>query len=235
MEGKKIGTLAALALGALTLTGCELLGYDSWEPQGSAAVSIAADGSVKEIISDTLDAAYYDATELGTMVQSEVNDYNTKHGEDTIQVSKLETEDGNISLVLDYASAKDYAEFNNTEFFYGTIISAQLEGYLFDVPYKKVEDGVVKADAVDGSEVVRELDKQVLILKAPQEVRVPGDVLYVSANAEVLSNNVVNATGEQEEDEGLILPSNTVYKPEETSFTERSAASRVYIIFDDIQ
>ncbi len=235
MKGKRILLLAALALGVVLLSGCELLEHDSWEPQESAAVSVAEDGSVTEIINDTLDAAYYNATELETMVQSEVAEYNAAHGEDTILVDRLETEEGKVSLVLKYASAKDYAAFNNTEFFYGTVISAQLEGYLFDVPYQKVEDGVVQSDRVDGSEVIRGLDKQVLILKAPQEVQVPGNILFTSVNAEVLSENVVNATGEAEEENvELVLPSNAVYRAEESSFTERSNASRVYIIFDDI-
>ncbi len=235
MREKKTGLLALLLFGALTLTGCGLLG-DSWQPQEPDAVSIAEDGSVTETVKDTLDADYYNVTELETMIQSEVAKYNESHGEDTIQVDKLETEEGNVRLVLKYASAKDYAEFNNTEFFYGTVISAQLEGYLFDVPYKKVENGTVQGNAVEGSEVIRGMDKQVLILKAPMEVHVPGDVLYTSANAEVLASDVVNATGEQaEEDAGLVLPSNAVYKGEEASFTERSDASRVYIIFDDIK
>lgn len=234
MRGKRRGMLAFLALGTLMLTGCEALGIDSWKPEEPAAVSIAEDGSVTEIISDTLDAAYYDVAELQTMIQKEVAEYNADHGEDTIRIEKLETEDKNISLSLKYASCEDYASFNNTEFFYGTIISAQLEGYLFDVPYKKVKDGAVQSGSVDGSEVVRELDKQVLILKAPAEVRVPGDILYTSMNADVLSENVVNATGEQEETTELVLPSNNVYKGEEISFTERSAANRVYVIFDDI-
>lgn len=234
-RGRRVGSalclLGAMALSAALLTGCE-----SWQPQEPAAVSIAADGSVTEIVKDTLDADYYNATELESMIQSEVAKYNESHGEDTIQVDTFETEGRNVSLVLKYASAKDYAEFNNTEFFYGTVISAQLEGYLFDVPYRKVEDGVVKGNAVDGSEVIREMDKQVLILKAPMEVQVPGDVLYMSANAEVIAPDVVNATGEQEEtDAGLVLPSNAVYKGEEASFTERSDASRVYIVFDDIK
>ena len=96
----RTGLLAALALGMVMLTGCEALGINSWNPEEPAAVSIASDGSVTEIISDTLDAAYYSATELESMVQSEVADYNKSHGEDTIQVSKLETEDKNVSLVL---------------------------------------------------------------------------------------------------------------------------------------
>ncbi len=226
--------LAVLALGAMLLGGCELLEQNSWQPQEPDAVSIAEDGSVTEFVSDTLDAAYYSATELEAMIQNEVAEYNAAHGEDTILIDKLEMEEGKVSLVMTYASAEDYASFNNTEFFYGTLISAQLEGYLFDVPYKKVEEGVVQAEAVDGSEVVRGLDKQVLVLKAPMEVRVPGDVLYTSANAEILSTDVVNATGVQEEEQGLVLPSNAVYKAEESSFAERSAANRVYIIFDDI-
>lgn len=236
MEGKKKGLLLALALGVATLTGCEMLGFDSWQPQEPDAVSIAEDGSVTEIVKDTLDAAYYNATELETMVQTEVAQYNSAHGEDTIQIDTLETEDGSVNLVLKYATAEDYARFNNTEFFYGTVISAQLAGYLFDVPYKKVEDGIAQANAVSGSEVIRGMDKQVLVLKAPMEVHVPGDVLYTSTNAEVLAKDVVDATGEQEEeDPGLILPSNAVYKGKESSFTERAAANRVYIIFDDIE
>lgn len=236
MREKKTGLLLLLLLCAAMLTGCELL-EGSWKPEEPNAVSIAENGSVTEIVRDTLDADYYDATELETMIRSEVAKYNESHGEDTIQVDRLETEGGNVQLALKYASAKDYAEFNNTEFFYGTVISAQLEGYLFDVPYKKVEDGTVQGGTVEGSEVIRGMDKQVLILKAPMEVRVPGDILYTSTNAEVLAADVVSATGEEQEteDPGLILPSNEVYKGEEASFTERSDASRVYIIFDDIK
>ncbi len=235
MGAKKAGLLAALALGTSLLTGCEMLGLHSWQPQEPDAVSVAEDGSVTETVRDTLDKAYYSAAELETMIQTEVAQYNSVHGEDTIQIDTLETEDGVVNLVLKYATPEDFARFNNTEFFYGTVIHAQLEGYLFDVSYKKVENGIAQANPVSGSEVIRGMDKQVLILKAPMEVQVSGDVLYTSANAEVLAPDVVNATGEQEEeDSGLILPSNAVYKGEEASFTERSEANRVYIIFDDI-
>ena len=135
---------------------------------------------------------------------------------------------------MKYASAEDYEEFNNTEFYYGSMINAQLEGYLFDVNYKRVKDGVVEGSSVSGSEVIKEMAQQVLIVRAPLEVHVPGNVLYTSTNAEVLSSDVVNATGEQDEDEGatIVLPSSAVYKTEESSFAEQTAANRVYIIFE---
>lgn len=229
------GLTALLAGGLLLFSGCELSEQDAWQPQEPDAVSVAADGSVTEMVTDTLDEGYYDFAELENMIHTEVADYNLDHGEDLVAVDRLDCEDGRVSLVMKYASARDYAQFNNTEFFYGTVIGAQLEGYLFDVTYRKVSGGEFYGAPVSGTEVIREMDKQVLILLAPAEVQVPGDVLFTSTNAEMLDTDVVNATGiRQDEDEGLVLPSNAVYKGEEASFAEKSAASRVYIIFDDM-
>jgi hypothetical protein len=68
-------------------------------------------------------------------------------------------------------------------------------------------------------------------------VHVPGSVLFTSTNAEVLASNVVNATGESEEDvQELVLPSNEVYRSSDThSFAEEEAENRVYIIFDETE
>ena len=233
VNGKKTGTAAVLAAGIVLLGGCEMLGQEKWEPQEAAAISIDEDGSITEFIHETLDEAYYNAAELQNMITSSVAEYTRTHGEESVAVKEYLAEEGKVSLTMEYATAEDYAEFNNTEFYYGSMINAQLAGYLFDVSYKRVNDGVVQGSPVSGSEVIREMDKQVLILRGPMEVHVPGNVLYTSTNAEVLSADVVNATGEQEdEEEGLLLPSNNVYKNEESTFAEQTAASRVYIIFD---
>ena len=136
MIGNKTRIAAVMAVGVMLLTGCELLDQDTWQPQESAAISIDKEGSITEIIHETLDAAYYDAAELENMIYSEVADYNVSHGEDVIQVDTFEAEGKDVNLVMKYASAEDYARFNNTEFFYGSMINAQLEGYLFDVSYK---------------------------------------------------------------------------------------------------
>lgn len=235
MIRKKILILAGLSAGLLMLSGCEMLGESKWTPQEPSAISIDKKGVITEYVKDTLDQSYYDVTELQSMITSQVDDYNGTHGEDTITVEKFETtENGEVSLEMKYASAEDYEEFNNTEFYYGSMINAQLEGYLFDATYKRVKDGVVESSSVSGSEVIKEMAQQVLIVRAPLEVHVPGNVLYTSTNAEVLSSDVVNATGEQDEDEGatIVLPSSAVYKTEESSFAEQTAANRVYIIFE---
>jgi hypothetical protein len=232
---KKTAMAAALSAGVMLLGGCGLMEQDSWTPQESAAISIDKDGVITEIIQETLDASYYDADELQNMVNSEVADYNAKNGEASVTVKEFAAEDGKVNLTMEYASAADYAEFNNTEFFYGSMISAQLEGYLFDVSYKKVDDGVVQGSTVSGSEVIKHMDDQVLILRAPVEVHLPGEVTFTSTNADVLASDVVDATGETDtssEDE-LVLPSSAVYKTEKTTtFAEQAAASRVYIVFE---
>ncbi len=234
MSWKRLTAAAALIAGILSLGGCEMPGLGSWTPRESTAISIRKDGTIKEIVQETLDAGYYDASELEKMITSEVEEYDARNGEDSVRVEKFSDEDSMVNLTMEYASAADYAEFNNTEFYYGSIIDAQLKGYLFDVSFYQVEDGVAQGE-VSGSEVIPYMDKAVLILRAPMEVQVPGDVLFISTNAEVLASDVVDATGaQQEEITELVLPSSGVYRSgEEWDYEQQQSASLVYILFDD--
>ena len=229
---KKILWMAAVFAGVLLLGGCGR-GRGGWTPGEPTAISIAEDGTVTEIVQETFDASYYNADELQSMITSEVSQYNTENGEGSVEMEEFSAEDGTVSLQMKYASASDYAEFNNTEFYYGSMIDAQLEGYLFDVGFKQVRNGTVHGSEVTGSEVIKNMADQVLVVRAPLEIKVPGNVTFTSSNAEVLSADVVNATGEQEEEEdaGLVLPSSAVYR-EESTYTEKTEANRVYIIFE---
>lgn len=233
---KKRAAAAALTASILLLGGCEMLSQEEeWTPRESGAISVGEDGTITEYISETLDQAYYSSSELQNMINSEVSDYNSKNGENSVTLKSFETEGSQVTLELEYAKGADYAAFNNVEFYYGSMINAQLEGYLFDVSYKKVKNGVVQGSAVSGTEVLKNMTAEVLVVRAPLEVHVPGDVLFTSTNAEVLSSSTVNATGESQsgEDEGLVLPSSAVYRDQkEAGFEEEAAAKRVYIIFE---
>lgn len=236
MTKKRVAAGAALSASILLLGGCEMLNQEEeWTPRESGAISVGEDGKITEYISETLDQAYYSSSELQNMITSEVNDYNSKNGENSVVVKNFEAEGSQVKLEMEYAKAADYAAFNNVEFYYGSMINAQLEGYLFDVSYKKVKNGVVQGSAVSGTEVLKNMADEVLVVQAPLEVHVPGNVLFTSTNAEVLSSSTVNATGESEktEDEGLVLPSSAVYQDQkESSFDEERAAKRVYIVFE---
>lgn len=233
VEVRKSGITALLAAGVLLLGGCEMLEQETWTPEEADAIELHKDGSITESIQETLDAAYYDSSELQAMVNAEVQEYNGKNGEDSVKVKSYRAEGDTVKLVLTYASAEDYAQFNNVEFSYGSLIHAQLEGYLFDVPYQRISGGSA-VQTVSGSEVIKHMDADVLVVRAPLEIKVPGSVLFTSTNAEMISDNIVHATGEsaQEEEPELVLPSNTVYHGEEETFEETQAANRVYIIFE---
>lgn len=250
MTAKKVWTAAVLAAGVMMLGGCDQIDevmeqftQSDWEPQEACGISIAKDGTITEIIQEELDAAYYDAAELQNMINTEVQSYNkenkgkSNNTAEPITVGSYTVDGKKVRLEMHYATAEDYAQFNNVEFYYGSMIGAQLEGYLFDVSFQKVRDGVVKNTASTGTDVIHEMDQQVLIVRAPLEVHVPGSVSYTSTNAEILAADVICATGEKEEEQetvGLVLPSSAVYKPEEeeATFAEIEAANRVYIIFD---
>lgn len=234
MTAKRRAVAAALLAAVLMLNGCEILEQQmAWTPQESDAISIAADGSVTEIVQETLDQSYYDLTELKTMIDSEVEAYNAENGEDSIKVETF-TNDGNVvTLHIWFASADDYAAFNNVEFFCGSIISAQLDGYLFDTSFYRVEDGAVSGNTVSYSTVFEDMSANVLVVQAPMEVHIEdGNVIFISTNAEMISSDTVNANGEQEESEALVLPSSKIYEGEETTWAEQKEANRVYIIYE---
>lgn len=231
----RIAAAAALCAGVMLLGGCDTLKpKQEWKPQEEAAISISEEGVITEYVSDVLDEAYYSAAELQEMITSEVNAYNSKNGANSVAVKEFTSEGQNVQLVIEYAKAEDYAEFNNVEFYYGSMINAQMEGYLFDTSFKRVKHGVVQGSAVSGSTVLKDMAAEVLVVTAPLEVHVPGNVLFTSTNAEVLASDDVNATGksDEEEDTGLVLPSNAVYKGKEKNFHERAAENRVYIVFE---
>ncbi|MCD8015482.1 MAG: hypothetical protein LUG99_20440 [Lachnospiraceae bacterium] len=245
MTAKRKAVAAALLAAVTLLGGCGmpdelsdlsgqlndwLGGQEAWTPQESDAVSIASDGSVTEIMEDTLDQSYYDVTELENMITSEVGAYNAENGADSIKIESFEHDGTSVSITLWYGSCEDYASFNNTEFYSGSIIGAQIEGYLFETDFYRVSSGVT-GNTVDYTSVFGDMSAGVVIVQAPMEVHVEeGEVTFISTNAEMISADTVNANGEQEEEEALVLPSSKVYE-EETTYEEEKLANRVYIIY----
>lgn len=234
---KRRAALALICVAVMLLGGCgtldDMLNLDSaWTPQESDAISIASDGSVTEIVQETLDQSYYDLTELEEMINAEVDAYNAENGEDSITVKSFTNDSSTVTLKLLYSSAEDYAAFNNVEFFCDSIISAQLEGYLFDTNFYRIEDGEISGGEVSYSAVFGDMSAEVVIVQAPMEVHVEGEsVTYISSNAEMISADTVNATGDQEEEEGLVLPSSKVYGGEDETYAEQKLANRVYIVY----
>lgn len=230
MYYRKMWRAAVLLSGIVLLSGCEKTSEEEWVPRKPAAIAIDLDGKVTEYLSEELDQSYYSFDELSSMLTSEAASYNSEHGGSCVEVTKAEQNGKKAELVITYASGEDYARFNNVEFYYGSMIHAQMAGYLFDGSFQKVRDGVVQGSEVSGSEVLKNMADMVVVVQAPLEVHVPGEVSFTSTNGTVFSGDTVYAE-ESSEEEGLVLPSDQVYYA--SGDPDAEAADRVYIIFDD--
>lgn len=213
---RKMWKAAVLVSGFMLLTGCEMADEETWTPRESAAISIDEEGKVTEYLTETLDQSYYSFDELTAMLNEETASYNAEYGADCITVAKAEQDDTGVSLEITYASGEDYARFNNVEFYYGSMINAQIAGYLFDGTYQKVENGVVSSTEVSDSEVFKDMADMVVVVQAPLEVHVPGKICFTGTEGQVISSSTV------------IVPESTGEDGQKTSDDQI-----VYIIFDE--
>ena len=173
--------MAAVLVCALMLGGCGMLGEKPWEPT-ETALQMKKDGTVTETVIDQLDQNYYSSQELESMINSSVSEYNQSKGGDVITIDSLSIENNQVNLTMTYASAQDYAEYNNVRFYNGSMLGAEMDGYLFYNQFRQVEKGTVTADDLSNEEALRHKEYQVLVTDTSHAVRVPGDVVYVSVN-----------------------------------------------------
>ena len=200
MTGRKIAALAALCTGVMLVNGCSMLDQEKeWKPQKSSAISVGKDGTITEYVNDTLDESYYSTSELQSMIESQISDYNSKNGENSVSMKDFQINGKTVQLTMEYGKAEDYAQFNHVEFYYGSMINAQLAGYLFDVSYKEVKHGIAGSASVSGTEVLKNMASEVMVVTAPLEVHIPGNVLYTSENAQILSADDVYASGKADD------------------------------------
>ena len=232
MRAGRTGILAAVILGTLGLVGCGKDIEKTWNPDRTALI-LRKDGTVRETVIDELDRGYYDQSELEEMIRAAVAEYNADNGENAIVVTTLDhgeqagqteqtehteqnaKEDETIRLILEYRSAQDYQAFNNVTFYNGSMLGAQMEGFLFYNDFRTVVKGVSSEELISNEEPMSHKEYQVLVMDATHEVLVPGDIVYVSANAAVSEKRIACPLGEKEEKQAaLVLPSSAIYLPE---------------------
>lgn len=187
--------MAAFCTAAVTFTFLSACGSSTVTEN---TVELKKDGSIVEYTVEEFSASYYDADELASFVDAEIESYLAEN-DGEIKVSRNEVEDENAYLALKYDSADTYADFNGTECFAGSIVQAQTAGYDFDQEFLDVnakdgdesDDGSVSVEevviqaVVPGSILIEDDNLQVLIVQSDSNVIVPGKIQYVSADIDV--------------------------------------------------
>ena len=236
MRAGKTGKLAAVIMCTLMLSACGLLEEKAWEPT-ETSLEVKKDGTLTETVIDQLDQSYYSSSELESMINSSVSEYNQSHGADAVKVDSLSLANNQVVLKMTYKTAEDYADYNNVRFYNGSMLGAEMEGFLFYNQFKEVEEGTVMGENISNEEPLKHKEYQVLVTGTSHVVRVPGDVVYVSANGAPVGEKEVKPVKETKtsEQEGLVLPSSAVYveEKENTPVTAKDLEKTyLYIIYE---
>ena len=88
----------------------------------SNIVEIKKDGSVKHTMKDEFPSEYYDGELLKDFVMREASEYNKEYGKDAISIKKLDTEDEQVTLVMEYKTSEDYEQFNGFFWYFNVFI-----------------------------------------------------------------------------------------------------------------
>ena len=160
-----------LCVGLLSGCGTSLEGEES-------VVYVGKKGVIESLDVESLDQSY-DETELKSYVDAEVEDYTAEHGKNAVEVESLKVEDGVAKLKMKYKTPEDYTAFNGIELYQGKVVASLAAGYVYDGEFARVEEGKV-VGAATKQDIYSEDDLKVAIIRANTDVKVDGEICYVS-------------------------------------------------------
>lgn len=182
---------AVCLLAVVFLTGCQ----KSFEPSASS-LYIQKDGKLTQAIVESFEQDFYTLDGISSMTQKEVDTYNQSFGEERITINRLEVKDGTLYLLLDYADADTYSQYNEVYCFVGTIDDALSAGLSFDMVFK--DRSYEECTAAKATE---KKSSHVAVLKEEGMVELESPVKYVSNNVEIIEDRLVQVMPIEDEDE----------------------------------
>lgn len=148
-----------------------------------SSVSISKDGGVVHQIVGDFEQNYYEMESLKALASDRVAEYCADNGADSVTIGSVEEKDGKVLIQLNYATDRDYSEFNHRELFVGTLEEADDQGYQLE------NVAFISADGkpTEFSYMEEHDQKQVVIIatKPSEEIVVNtyGKVLYINQSA----------------------------------------------------
>lgn len=155
------------------------------------------DGSITSYIVRDFDKEYYSLSELKTMAQEEIADYNSQKSGEAVKLQSMDMLEGmteQVEAVYTYASYADYNNFNEGNVYYGLVGSVS-GGIIPNSAFEEKPDfESVKSVKDAGNADTDELkDKHVLITDENVIIYCPYTPAYISDNAVVSEDGSVDA------------------------------------------
>lgn len=193
---KMISIGLACIMTAGLLTGCG----KSFEADCNT-VYVEEKGNIISASIEKLDKDYYKEDELEAFIDEKVEAYQKEHDKNSVKVSDFSVKDDKAELFMKYAGYEEYQEFNGVTLFAGTVPQALAAGYDFDVEFTKVKDA--KASGKADSSKIKESDYKVVILSEKIDVKVDGEVKYISSEyTSMKSEDTVSVKMPEEAEDG---------------------------------
>ena len=185
-----------LAMPLLVLTGCGNSASDV------STIKIDAQGEIKSVIFDEFGESYYNIDELKEMALSETANFNADYISPRVFFEDASlTEDGSmIKLSMNYRSAKDYTDFNESMLFFGTIEEAENKGYTISDKLQGRDGKPVDLNVVSGHP-----EKHVIITNERANIISPFNIDYMTDGVELIGKKEAVLSEAKEETVQLLL------------------------------
>lgn len=199
MIWRKCKTAFFIGIMAFCLCAC---GQNKEEARQETEIAVQKDGSLVNTIVEDFDETLYNVENLRNMILGEVAEFYSSSGEKNITVDKVEASKGKITVVMKYAKAEAYEQYNGKTCFLGTVAQAHEAGKNLEIELlsaKKGEAAISKEDLLTMGE------SQLLIIEEPVKVSTYSKILYASENVEILSSKSARIVSDGENPAYLIL------------------------------
>lgn len=141
---KKYYILGAVLALTFVLAGC------GKEEAFVSSVELDKNGAITSTIVEEFDQSLYNLDELSEMASSEVSAYNSECLSERIALESVEMlkDEKTVKMVLKYNSADDYASFNDTALYFGTVQDAIDRGYEISAEFQNAEGQVLSSEGL---------------------------------------------------------------------------------------
>ena len=204
MKLKYVTGLTGLLCAAVLLGGCA-----KEAELESNGIYIRKDGSVSSAVYEPFDADVYSKEELKAFVEDAVIAYNQSEGADAAAymdkktgsllaaIRSLETADGNAVLKMEYATCKDYLQFNDADesiiqLASGTVGGAEQAGIDLKQFTLVNRDGSEQITADEAED-----DLYVVFAEGNTQILVEGTIEYVSSDVELVDRHLAEIASEE--------------------------------------
>ncbi len=177
---------------AVLLAGCGQAGVP--EVVETTTISVNKKGEVAYYLVGEFDKDYYKLSELSAMASDEAAEFSGNDSENPkVTVSRVETLQNDATRVLivyQFDSCLSFSEFNEGNFFYGTVGEADGKGLMDGAVLKSVKDGSVTTE----EQIRQEGAKKLIVTDEKAAIYCPAKVTCLSEGAVLNEDGSVDTT-----------------------------------------